>query len=405
MSSHLLAVVVPAFIPSPSQGVWHLGPLPLRAYAICILAGIFAGYWLGRKRWVARGGSPEILADVIMWAVPFGLVGARIYHVITDNELYFGPGKHPIDALKIWHGGLGIWGAVAFGALGAWIACRRHKVPFLAVADAMAPGIALAQVVGRFGNYFNQELFGKPTTLPWGLEIDPAHRPEGYTQFATFHPTFLYEAIWNLGVIAIVILADRRFKLGHGRAFALYVAGYTAGRAWIENLRIDTVNHFLGLRLNVWTALILFVASVVYLVLSARLKPGQEDISTPSTTSDEPPDGADAEKETPTDEPSADSVEQDDSAADLTKTSVAAPVTESDQPSDPVEDPKVEAKVGASPGPKSAVSEASAASAAPEATAAGSEPPTSAPGSEDTTPAASVDQAKTNSSPTDGTRD
>ncbi|HEY0617361.1 MAG TPA: prolipoprotein diacylglyceryl transferase, partial [Kribbella sp.] len=327
MSSHLLAVVLPAFIPSPSQGVWHLGPLPLRAYAICILAGIFAGYWLGRKRWVARGGSPEILADVIMWAVPFGLVGARIYHVITDNELYFGPGKHPIDALKIWHGGLGIWGAVAFGALGAWIACRRHKVPFLAVADAMAPGIALAQVVGRFGNYFNQELFGKPTTLPWGLEIDPAHRPEGYTQFATFHPTFLYEAIWNLGVIAIVILADRRFKLGHGRAFALYVAGYTAGRAWIENLRIDTVNHFLGLRLNVWTALILFVASVVYLVLSARLKPGQEDISTPSTTSDGPSDGADAEKETPTDEPAADSVQQDDSTADLTKKNVAAPVT------------------------------------------------------------------------------
>jgi prolipoprotein diacylglyceryl transferase len=411
MSSHLLAVVLPAFIPSPSQGVWHLGPLPLRAYAICILAGIFAGYWLGRKRWVARGGSPEILADVIMWAVPFGLVGARIYHVITDNELYFGPGKHPIDALKIWHGGLGIWGAVAFGALGAWIACRRHKVPFLAVADAMAPGIALAQVVGRFGNYFNQELFGKPTTLPWGLEIDPAHRPEGYTQFATFHPTFLYEAIWNLGVIAIVILADRRFKLGHGRAFALYVAGYTAGRAWIENLRIDTVNHFLGLRLNVWTALILFVASVVYLVLSARLKPGQEDISTPSTTSDGPSDGADAEKETPTDEPAADSVQQDDSTADLTKKNVAAPVTESDQPSEPVEDPKVEAKVGASPGPKSTASEASAApeavpaSAAPEATAAGSEAPTSAPGSEDTTPAPSVDPAKTDSSPTDGTRD
>ena len=405
MSSHLLAVVLPAFIPSPSQGVWHLGPLPLRAYAICILAGIFAGYWLGRKRWVARGGSPEILADVIMWAVPFGLVGARIYHVITDNELYFGPGKHPIDALKIWHGGLGIWGAVAFGALGAWIACRRHKVPFLAVADAMAPGIALAQVVGRFGNYFNQELFGKPTTLPWGLEIDPAHRPEGYTQFATFHPTFLYEAIWNLGVIAIVILADRRFKLGHGRAFALYVAGYTAGRAWIENLRIDTVNHFLGLRLNVWTALILFVASVVYLVLSARLKPGQEDISTPSTTSDGPSDGADAEKETPTDEPAADSVQQDDPTADFTKKNVAAPVTGSDQPSEPVEDPKVEAKVGASPGPKSTASEASAASAAPEAVAAASEPGASAPGSEDTTPAPSVDPAKTDSSPTDGTRD
>jgi prolipoprotein diacylglyceryl transferase len=291
MSSQLPAVVVPAFIPSPSQGVWHLGPLPLRAYAICILIGIFAGYWLGRKRWVARGGTPEVLADIIMWAVPFGLVGARIYHVITDNELYFGPGKHPIDALKIWHGGLGIWGAVAAGLLGAWIACRRHKVSFLAVADVMAPGVALAQVVGRFGNYFNQELFGKPTTHFWGLKIDPAHRPDGYADFATFHPTFLYEAIWNLGVVALVILVDKRFKLGHGRAFALYVAGYTAGRAWIENLRIDTVNHFLGLRLNVWTALILFVLSVAYFVYASRTKPGQESVVTASPDDDKPAEG------------------------------------------------------------------------------------------------------------------
>jgi prolipoprotein diacylglyceryl transferase len=281
MSSLISAVTVPAFIPSPSQGVWNLGPVPIRAYALCILAGIFVGYWLGRKRWVARGGSPTVLADIMFWAIPFGLVGARIYHVITDAELYFGAGPgDPIDALKIWNGGLGVWGAVGFGALGAWIACRRAKVPFLAVADAMAPGIALAQVLGRFGNYFNQELFGKPTNRPWGLEIDPGHRPEGYADFATFHPTFLYEAIWNLGVIALVILAGRRFKLGHGRAFALYVAGYTAGRAWIEDLRIDTVNHFLGLRLNVWTSILLFVLAVVFLVLSARLKPGEEDIST-----------------------------------------------------------------------------------------------------------------------------
>jgi prolipoprotein diacylglyceryl transferase len=279
MSDLQPAVMIPAFIPSPSQGVWHLGPLPLRAYAICILIGIFAGYWLGRKRWIARGGSGEVLADVIMWAIPFGLVGARLYHVVTDAELYFGAGKHPIDALKIWHGGLGIWGAIAFGALGAWIACRRHKVPFLAVADAMAPGIALAQALGRFGNYFNQELFGRPTTLPWGLKIAPEHRPPGFEEFATFHPTFLYEAIWNLGVMALVILADRRFRLGHGRAFALYVAGYTVGRAWIESLRIDTVNHFAGLRLNVWTALVLFVLSVIYLVVSSRLRPGQENVA------------------------------------------------------------------------------------------------------------------------------
>lgn len=313
MSSLLPAVIIPAFIPSPSQGVWHLGPLPLRAYAICILLGIFAGYWLGRKRWVARGGSAEVLADIIMWAVPFGLVGARIYHVITDAELYFGAGKHPIDALKIWHGGLGIWGAVAFGALGAWIACRRHKVPFLAVADAMAPGIALAQVIGRFGNYFNQELFGKPTDLPWGLEIAPEHRPAGYMDFATFHPTFLYEAIWNLGVIALVILVDRRYKLGHGRAFALYVAGYTLGRAWIENLRIDTVNEFAGLRLNVWVSMVMFVLAVAYFIISLRLRPGQEDISTgPAAGGDKPSDtAADAGEpaDTATENPSSEEVE------------------------------------------------------------------------------------------------
>ncbi|GAA1514046.1 prolipoprotein diacylglyceryl transferase [Kribbella lupini] len=291
MSSLLPAVIVPAFIPSPSQGVWHLFGLPLRAYALCILAGIFVGYWLGRKRWVARGGSAEVLADIIMWAVPFGLVGARIYHVVTDAGRYFGKDSplDPIDALKIWNGGLGIWGAIAFGALGAWIACRRHKVPFLAVADAMAPGIALAQVLGRFGNYWNQELYGRPTTHWFGLEIDPAHRVAGFEQYATFHPTFLYEALWNLGVVALVILADRRFRLGHGRAFALYVAGYTVGRAWIENLRIDTADHVLGLRLNVWTSLIVFAAAVVFFVISARTRPGQEDIRvTPAAADDTP---------------------------------------------------------------------------------------------------------------------
>ncbi|WP_460653044.1 prolipoprotein diacylglyceryl transferase [Kribbella endophytica] len=305
MSSQLTAVIVPAFIPSPSQGVWHLFGLPLRAYALCILAGIFVGYWLGRKRWVARGGSAEVLADIIMWAVPFGLVGARIYHVATDWGRYFGKDSplDPIDALKIWNGGLGIWGAIAFGALGAWIACRRHKVPFLAVADAMAPGIALAQVLGRFGNYWNQELYGRPTTHWFGLEIDSAHRVAGFEQYATFHPTFLYEALWNLGVVALVILADRRFRLGHGRAFALYVAGYTIGRAWIENLRIDTADHVLGLRLNVWTSLIVFAAAVAFFIYSSRTKPGQEDIRTeePATDDDAPEASAaaDADDSTP----------------------------------------------------------------------------------------------------------
>ncbi len=292
-------------IPSPGQGVWHLGPVPLRAYALCIVAGIFAGYWLGRKRWVARGGDPEVISDIVMWAVPFGLVGSRIYHVITDYELYFGDGRDPLDALKIWHGGLGIWGGVAFGALGGWLACRRHKASFLAVADVLAPGIVLAQAIGRWGNYFNQELFGKPTTLPWGLEIDPDRRPEGYTQFATFHPTYLYEFFWCLGVMAMVLLADRRFKLGHGRAFALYVAGYTAGRIWIETLRIDTVNHVAGLRLNVWTSIVLFVLAVGFFIYSARRWPGRGPLMK---------DGAKTSDEKPADEKPADEKAEDESA-------------------------------------------------------------------------------------------
>jgi prolipoprotein diacylglyceryl transferase len=266
-----------AYLPSPDQGVWHLGPFPLRAYALCIIAGVVVAIWLGEKRWVARGGKPGQVGDIAIWAVPFGLVGGRLYHVITDYQLYFGDGQDPVAALYIWQGGLGIWGAIGLGALGAYIACRRNKVKFLPLADALAPGIVIAQAIGRWGNWFNQELFGKPTTLPWALEIDPLHRPEGYEQFATFQPTFLYEFLWNLGVAALVIWADRRFKLGYGRAFALYVASYTLGRGWIEYMRIDTVNHIGGLRLNVWTSIILFVAAVAFFVWSAKRHPGREE--------------------------------------------------------------------------------------------------------------------------------
>jgi prolipoprotein diacylglyceryl transferase len=265
-----------AFIPSPSQGVWHLGPFPIRAYALCILAGVIVAVWVGDRRWVSRGGRPGTVADVAIWMVPFGLVGARLYHVITDPELYFKAGENPWAAFFIWRGGLGIWGGIALGALGAYIACRRRRIKFAAFADALAPAIVLGQAVGRWGNYFNQELFGRPTTLPWGLEIAPEHRPPGFTQYATFHPTFLYESIWDLGTAGFVIWLDRRFKLGHGRAFALYVMAYTVGRGWIEYMRIDTVNHVLGLRLNVWTSIILFVLAAVYFVVVGRRHPGRE---------------------------------------------------------------------------------------------------------------------------------
>jgi prolipoprotein diacylglyceryl transferase len=265
-----------ASIPSPDESVWYLGPFPLRAYALCILAGVVLAIWLGERRWVARGGRPGQVGDIAIWAVPFGLVGGRLYHVITDYQLYFGEGRDPVTALYVWQGGLGIWGAVALGALGGYIGCRRSGAKFLPMADAVAPGVVLAQAVGRWGNWFNQELFGRPTSLPWGLEIDPEHRPEGYESYDTFHPTYLYECLWNIGVAGLVIWADRRFQLGYGRAFALYVAGYTLGRGWIEYLRIDTVNHVLGLRLNVWTSIVVFLAAVAYLVWSSRRRPGRE---------------------------------------------------------------------------------------------------------------------------------
>ncbi len=187
--------VVVAAIPSPDQSVWQFGPIPLRAYAICILVGIFVAIWVADRRWVARGGRAGLAYDVAMWAVPFGIIGGRIYHVLTDWPTYFGDGGSGLaGAVAIWKGGLGIWGAIALGAVGAWIGCRRAGVPLPPFADALAVGLPLGQAIGRFGNWFNQELFGRPTDLPWGLQIDPENRPAGFEQFETFHPTFLYEA-------------------------------------------------------------------------------------------------------------------------------------------------------------------------------------------------------------------
>ncbi len=253
-------------IPSPGTGVWHLGPLPVRAYALAILLGVIASIWLGERRWVSRGGIPGTVGDIAVWAVPFGLVGARLYHVATDPELYFSSGKNPWAAFYIWEGGLGIWGAIALGAVGALIGSRRAGVKFSDVADALAPGILIAQAIGRWGNYFNQELFGRPTTKPWGLEIAPIHRPPGYEQYATFQPTFLYESIWNLLGALLIIWLGHRWRLTGGRVFALYVMVYTVGRFWIEHLRIDFAHHILGLRLNDWTSIILFVLATTYFI-------------------------------------------------------------------------------------------------------------------------------------------
>ncbi|MFJ9610848.1 prolipoprotein diacylglyceryl transferase [Kitasatospora sp. NPDC101176] len=268
-----------AYIPSPSRGVLYLGPVPLRAYAFCIILGVVVAVWLGSKRWVARGGAKHTVGDIAVWAVPFGLVGGRLYHVITDHQLYFDEGRNPWNAFKIWEGGLGIWGAIALGAVGAWIGARRRGVPLPAYADAIAPGIALAQALGRWGNYFNQELYGRPTTLPWGLEIDKT-LPGGEVVKGVYHPTFLYESIWCVAVALLVIWADRRFTLGHGRAFALYVAAYTVGRFWTEWLRIDEAHVYFGLRLNDWTSILVFLGAVAYLVIVGKKRPGREDPAT-----------------------------------------------------------------------------------------------------------------------------
>ncbi|MFF3983262.1 prolipoprotein diacylglyceryl transferase [Streptomyces sp. NPDC001797] len=278
-----------AYIPSPSRGVIHLGPIPLRGYAFCIIIGVFVAVWLGNKRWLARGGRAGTVADIAVWAVPFGLVGGRLYHVITDYELYFSAGRDWVDAFKVWQGGLGIWGAIALGAVGAWIGCRRRGIPLPAYADAIAPGIAFAQAIGRWGNWFNQELYGRETHLPWALHITSSEggRVPGY-----YHPTFLYESLWCIGVGFLVIWADRRFKLGHGRAFALYVAAYCVGRGWIEYMRVDDAHHILGLRLNDWTAMIVFLLAVLYIVVSAKKRPGREAVIEPGASDEGVSDGA-----------------------------------------------------------------------------------------------------------------
>jgi prolipoprotein diacylglyceryl transferase len=315
-----------AFIPSPSHGVVHLGPIPLRGYAFCIIIGVFVAVWLGGKRWIARGGRAGTVADISVWAVPFGLVGGRLYHVITDYELYFTDGKDWVDAFKIWQGGLGIWGAIAFGALGAWIGCRRRGIALPVYADAIAPGIAFAQAIGRWGNWFNQELYGRATDLPWALKIDAAHRPEATPDIATYHPTFLYESLWCVGVALLVLWADRRFRFGHGRAFALYVAAYTVGRFWIEHMRVDYAHRILGMRLNDWTAIVVFIGAVVYFVVVGRKRPGREEVIEPGL---DPADASAVDADTSVDDADTSAVDPDAPATDAD-----ARATDTDTPAD-----------------------------------------------------------------------
>lgn len=276
-----------ASIPSPevssitlgplSLGPLTLGPLTIHFYALCILAGIVTCLWLTTRRWESWGEDPERVLDVAIWAIPFGIVGARLYHVlITDPGSYFGPGADPLAILRIWEGGIGIMGAISVGGLGAWLACRRYGISLAKFADAAAPGILIAQAMGRWGNWFNQELFGKPTTLPWGLEISASsyNFPAQYPAGTLFHPTFLYESLWNLLGAFLLIYLGKRGLFQLGQTFWAYVAWYGFGRLMIELfLRIDTAEMLLGLRIHVWTTgAILLLGLVMFQVAGARAR-------------------------------------------------------------------------------------------------------------------------------------
>jgi prolipoprotein diacylglyceryl transferase len=279
-----------AYIPSPSSGGFHVGPLELRAYGLCIALGVWAACVVAARRYRARGGDGELITTIAVWAVPAGIVGARIYSVITSYKQDVG--NNPLNILAIWHGGLGIWGGVLAGAVvGVWVG-RRHGADAGVLADCAAPAIPLAQAIGRWGNWWNQELFGKPTTLPWGLKIDLAHRPLQYAQYSTFHPTFLYESLWDLCVVGIVLLVGRRAHLRKGSLLAVYAAAYTFGRFFTEYERIDFAHKIGPLRLNDWTSVIVFATAVIILVVTNRGATPPPEETVPAAPAETAPDGS-----------------------------------------------------------------------------------------------------------------
>ncbi len=250
-----------------------LGPITIHFYALAILLGIIAAIFIGRARYKAHGGRPEEINEITVYVIPAGIIGGRLYHLATSPDAYFGAHGHPWDALKIWQGGLGIWGAVAVGTIVTYFLFTRQErsLPFPAFADALAPALLIAQAIGRWGNWFNAELFGKPSNLPWALSIPFAKRPAGYENFATFHPTFLYESIWCIAA-ALILMRVNWFaaRFGTGSIFLGYLCLYTLGRLWIEALRIDTAHILWGLRLNIWVSLIVFLTSTAMLIRRNR---------------------------------------------------------------------------------------------------------------------------------------
>lgn len=286
-------------IPSPSDGVLNIGPLAIHAYGMMIALGVVAAVWLAGRRMEKAGvGTRDDMSSIAMWAVGAGVIGARLYYIVTDKSQ---PWKEPSRWLKIWEGGLGIPGGLLAGVLvGVW-AIKRRGLSVPGVLTAAAPAIPLAQAIGRLGNWWNQELFGRPTTLPWGLEIDDAHLPAGYNSGTLFHPTFLYEALWNLALCGLLILIDKRMKLRPGRLLAVFVAGYFAGRFWIEGLRIDPANSGGGWRLNQWVSVFVVAAAVIYLLIDRQRHMHDEPVveSVAGETAIDAADAADAADESP----------------------------------------------------------------------------------------------------------
>ena len=272
------AASVVASIPSPSISYFDLGPVRIHIYALCIIAGIILAVLWTNARLTKRGAEPWVVIDIALLAVPLAIITARIYHVLTHWSFYFGEGADPWSAVRIWEGGIAIYGALIGGAIGAWLGCRWTGIRFWTFADALAPALLLAQAIGRFGNWFNQELYGLPTDLPWGLEIDypNAAWPVGLPEGTLFHPTFLYEVLWNLLGVLFLVWAGRRFRLQWGRLFALYLVWYSGGRIVWESIRIDPSDIFLGLRTNVWAAIFGVVLGIVIFFVQKRRHPGIE---------------------------------------------------------------------------------------------------------------------------------
>ena len=248
-------------IPSPSNSVIHLGPLPLHLYGLILAIAVLVAARISENRWVNRGHEAKDFADLVLWIIIGGVVGARAYHVASDYQLFTG---HWFDAFKIWQGGLSIWGAVIGGAVVVVLLARKRKLDLGDLVDSIAPGLVLAQAIGRWGNWANQELFGKPSNLPWAVEIDSAHRPAQYANTATFHPTFLYESLWCLGVFVALLVIELRFRLMKGQVLALYLILYTAGRFVFENMRTDKAHVIGPLRLNAWVSLVVCIGGILW---------------------------------------------------------------------------------------------------------------------------------------------